>query len=359
MPTVITNVRVFDGLGLSQPVDLILERGVVGRSRTPAPSDEIVDAGGGVALPGLIDAHAHVDDEQQLHEYAQWGVTTVLDMGAPRLGKTLALKQATALPAVFSAGVSASGPDSSFIRDMGFPEDSAVPGPEHAQRFVSRRIAEGSDYIKILLDDPAFPGASPLAVETVHAIVASARSAGLLTIAHIVSGPTLATALQADVDIVTHTPLAGEIDKDLRDRIRASNATLVPTLGMMNGVIRAMADEAPLSYSAAEATVRAFHETDHTVLVGTDANTEDIPFNPTYGASVHEELMRLVDVGLTPAEALRGAGLAAARLFGLSDRGLLSEGLRADVVLLNANPLADISATRDIRGVWICGERVA
>src|SRR5436190_1886688 len=137
MSVVITNVRVFDGAGFSEPVELVFERGVVGRSRKATPSDEVVDAKGGFALPGLIDTHAHVDNEQQLREYAAWGVTTVLDMGAPRLGETLALKDAVALPTVCSAGVSASGPGSSFICDMGFPEDSAVMGPDDAQRFVS------------------------------------------------------------------------------------------------------------------------------------------------------------------------------------------------------------------------------
>jgi len=358
MPTVITNVRVFDGLVLSKPVDVVLEDGVVGHPRPPTSADEIVDAEGGVALPGLIDAHTHVENEQQLQEYARWGVTTVLDMGAPRLSKTLALKRARGLPAVFSSGVSASGPGSSFIQDMGFPEDSAVQGVDDAERFVALRIAEGSDYIKILIDDPDFPESSPLAVETVAAITGSARSAGLLTIAHIVSGPTLLTALQAGVDVVTHTVLAGEISGGLKDQIRTRKTAIVPTLGMMNGVIRAMADMAPLSYCAAEATVRAFYEAGNAVLVGTDANTESIPFNPTYGESVHEELGRLVDAGLTSAEALRGAGVAAARLFGLDDRGLLLPGMRADVLLIGGDPLADISATRDIRGVWLSGERV-
>ena len=66
----------------------------------------------------------------------------------------------------------------------------------------------------------------------------------------------------------------------------------------------------------------------------------------------------MVDAGLTPAEAVRGATSLAAAAFGLTDRGVIAPGRRADLVLVDGDPTRDISATRNIRGVWIGGGRV-
>jgi imidazolonepropionase-like amidohydrolase len=65
-----------------------------------------------------------------------------------------------------------------------------------------------------------------------------------------------------------------------------------------------------------------------------------------------------VGSGLTPAEALRGATSLAAGTFGLTDRGVIAPGRRADLVLVAGDPTQDIAATRNIRGVWIGGLRV-
>jgi imidazolonepropionase-like amidohydrolase len=77
-----------------------------------------------------------------------------------------------------------------------------------------------------------------------------------------------------------------------------------------------------------------------------------------HGESIHGELALLVAAGLTPAEALRAATSRAAELFGLDDRGAITPGLRADLLLVEGDPTTDISATRNIRHVWIAGQRI-
>ena len=66
-----------------------------------------------------------------------------------------------------------------------------------------------------------------------------------------------------------------------------------------------------------------------------------------------------MDSGLTPAEALRGATSLAAGTFGPDGPGSHRAGRRADLVLIDGDPTRDISATRNIRGVWIGGVRVS
>jgi imidazolonepropionase-like amidohydrolase len=72
---------------------------------------------------------------------------------------------------------------------------------------------------------------------------------------------------------------------------------------------------------------------------------------------MHLELALLVRGGLSPREALRSATATPARVFGLADRGRIVPGARADLLLVAGDPLTDITATRDVRGVWRAGVR--
>ena len=84
------------------------------------------------------------------------------------------------------------------------------------------------------------------------------------------------------------------------------------------------------------------------ILAGTDS---PVP-TQTFGASLHGELALLVDVGLTPFQALATATSVPARTFGLSDRGRISRGLPADLLLVDGDPTTDILATRRIVKAW-------
>jgi imidazolonepropionase-like amidohydrolase len=112
----------------------------------------------------------------------------------------------------------------------------------------------------------------------------------------------------------------------------------------------------PGAYAVSARGVGVLHAAGVPILAGTDANnTPGVPYQPAFGASLHDELALLVDAGLTTAAALRAATSLPAKHFGLSDRGAVEPGLRADLVLVDGDPLADISATRAIRQVWLAG----
>jgi imidazolonepropionase-like amidohydrolase len=100
-------------------------------------------------------------------------------------------------------------------------------------------------------------------------------------------------------------------------------------------------------------SVAALHKAGIDILVGTDSSFP-IPLlaGIAHGASVHYELQLLVRAGLTPLEALRAATSVPARRFGLSDRGLVKEGLRADLLLVEGDPTKDIKDTLSIKFVW-------
>lgn len=369
--TVITGVRIFDGEGVSGPSTVVIDGGVIADRRDAHPDDTVVDASGATLLPGLIDAHVHVDKREHLESAARWGVTTMLDMGSKDLGVLAALQHLPGLPTLQSAGHPANGPDSMFVTKMGMPAKSSVTGPDDAARFVAERVAEGSDYIKIIVEEPKMPGAKPLSTATIAAVVSAAHDAGRLTVAHIVSVTSLRSALDAHVDIVTHTALGGELDDAGRALIAENGTVIIPTLTMMQAVITAIGSgllirmvglvvpAARMRYRYADATVRTFRQAGSTVLVGTDSNDDrTAPAQVPHGESVHEELGRLVEAGLTPLQALQSATSKTADVFGLAERGRIRPGLRADLLLVDGDPTVDIAATRAVRAVWIGGAPV-
>lgn len=368
--TAITNARVLDGGSLSEPRTVVIEDGLISADGS-IENAAVVDAAGATLLPGLIDTHVHARTRAQLGAAVSAGVTTLIDLGSSDLELLRSLQHLPGLPTLKSSGRSASGPGSQFIEVMGMHASTGVTGPADAARFVAERQAEGSEYIKILIEDPKFPGAKPLSTETVAAITRAAHDAGFLVIAHVVSAFTLRSALDAGVDVVTHAALGSELDAETRALITRNGTTIIPTLGMMQGIVDtigsklmmkivgAIVPAARMKYRFAEATVRTFKEAGSIVLVGTDANDEHTaPYQLPFGVGVHEELARLVGAGLTPLEAIEGATSRAAEVFGLGDRGRIAPGLRADLLLVEGDPLEQITATRNITGVWIGGERV-
>jgi imidazolonepropionase-like amidohydrolase len=119
---------------------------------------------------------------------------------------------------------------------------------------------------------------------------------------------------------------------------------------------RAPASEArrPLIANARD-SVRRLHDAGVPILAGTDAPNR----NTVHGASLHEELAQLVDVGLTAQEALAAATSRPADAFGLRDRGRIAVGKRADLLLVEGDPTRDILDSRRILTVWKNGFRVA
>ncbi|WAL67726.1 amidohydrolase family protein [Amycolatopsis cynarae] len=351
----IENVRVFDGTGLTAPRSVHFDGGRI--TACPPPGARTVDGRGGTLLPGLIDTHVHVETRAALEECARWGVTTAFDMAAAHPGETLALRHLDGLTDLFSAGYPALAPDSGPIKTMGFPDDIAVSGIDAVEGFIASRVRDGVDYLKILVEDPELPDSNALAPETVTALVRSAHQHGLKVIAHATTGATYRVAVEAGTDIVTHTPMNAVLSADLARMVPVAS----PTLGMMRGMCRAFEGRSalPMDYENARESVRRLHEVGVTILAGTDANAN--PFGPLsrpYGETLHEELQLLVDAGLSPVEALRAATSTPVEVFGLPDRGVVDAGRRADLLLVDGDPTADIQATTRIRHVWIGGTQV-
>ncbi|WP_234407393.1 amidohydrolase family protein [Microterricola viridarii] len=372
--TMIVNVRLFDGTALTSSTTVGISDELITTVGGPPPGNTLegtVDGNGGVLLPGLIDAHVHVDDEDQLQAFLAHGITTVLDMANQKPEITRSLRELPGLPQVFGAGLPASAPGGAHTTKMGFPLGSAVKDGADARRFVAARVRDHADFIKIIVEDPRMPGTKALPADTIAALVQASHSAGLLTVAHAVTSTAVGLAAEAGVDVITHAPMNRSITPGEAVALAARGAALVPTLTMLRGtagiinarsmfrLLRRLNIAPPVHYENARQSVAVARAAGLAVAAGTDSNSEvGAPWHPRFGSSLHDELELLVDAGLSPAEAIAAATATPARIFGLTDRGAIAPGLRADLLLIRGDPTAEISAARTPAGIWIGGQRV-
>jgi len=346
----VTNVWRFDGQQLQPGATVVISGGRIGSDPAGA---EIVDGEGGVLLPGLIDAHVHLDGPGRLAELARYGVTTALDMAS--VPEETAARRGTPGQADFrSAGIPAIAPGSLHSHFPGVGQRGLVTGPGDARRFVADRVAEGADYVKIVVGSPFADHDQA----TVDALVAAAHEHGKLVVAHASAVAAVAKAQRAGADILTHAPLDAPLGADLVGWAAAAGQVVVPTLIMMERIVAQLAPPGA-AYANAQASVSALDQAGVPIVAGTDANA--MPGSPAsipHGESLHRELELLAEAGLSALDVLRAATEGPARYFGLADRGRIEPGLRADLVLIDGDPLADIRASRSIRRVWCDGIEV-
>ena len=365
----ITNVRVFDGNALTEERTVVIKNGVISDATTP---DTTVDGRHRTLLPGFFDCHVHLTSVTNLEQGTQWGVTTMLDMGSQSMALTDSLRQVKGVADIRGAGNVASAPGGLAITTMGYPASSAVTGPADASRFVADRVSEGANYIKVIVEDPDVRGSAVFDVATLAALVEAAHRAGLKTIAHVTSVAAFALAADAGIDVLTHAPLDADVDDTLAHSIATRGIVSVPTLiamrtvaGIAEMTARRRASGLDVDYAHASRTVSAFHRAGVSIMAGTDAYQSATPstnvrlqHGEVFGEALHEELGLLVEAGLTPVEALRAATVTPAAYFGLTDRGVIEAGRRADLLLVDGDPTRDIAATRAIQGVWVAGVQV-
>jgi len=343
-------VRVYRDGAFGDPEDVTIDGSTIGTDASGALDVE----SGGFLIPGLIDCHVHIVDAGTLGTFADYGVTTVLDMGNP-MALLAPLRGQPGVADLRAAGVVSTSPESAHAKRMHDEPSVLVRSPTEADAWVAARVEEGADYIKVVIDLPGFDQ------ETVNALVEAAHARGRKVVAHASRFDAVAMAQAAGVDILTHAPLDRPIDAAQAEALVAAGAIIVPTLAMMEGLVEGLkrAGIPGPAYEPARMSVANARSAGLPILAGTDANVAPFaPSTPPFGDSLHHELELLVEAGLSTAEALDDATSLPADHFDLADRGRIRPGLRADLVLLEDNPLVDISATRRIRGVWVAGQRV-
>jgi imidazolonepropionase-like amidohydrolase len=324
-----------------------------------------VPVDGKTIVPGLWDMHTHVTQVEWAPVYLGAGVTTVRDMGN-EFEFITSLRDAIASTRALGPRIVAAG-----LIDGGGPNAFGVyyaATPDEAKQAVAKYHDAGFQQIKIY---------SLVTPPIVEAITAEAHRLGLTVTGHIPNGMTIEQAAAAGMDHIAHLGIRGEAGSDdvkrtiafLRDHKTVIDPTQswnellghaagTPIAAFQPGVLkipaplnRVFANAGAAGIDAATARtrlerglriVKALHDAGVPVVVGTD---EGIP-----GHSVHREIELYVEAGLTPMEALQAATIVSARAMKMDgELGTIERGKRADLVVLNANPLDSISNIRSVR----------
>jgi len=324
-----------------------------------------VDGAGKTIVPGLWDMHTHVTQIEWAPVYLAAGVTTVRDMGN-EFEFITALRDAVASgraagPRLLLAGlVDGGGPNAFGV------EYAATP--EEAKRVVDKYRGAGFQQMKIY---------SLITPPIVEAICAEAHRLGMTVTGHVPTGMTIDQAAASGMDHVAHLAIRGEADADdvrrtiafLRERKTVIDPTQswnellghaagAPVAAFQPGIAkippplnRLFSNAGTAGIDAATARtrlerglriVKALFDAGVPVVAGTD---EGIP-----GHSVHREIELYVEAGLTPMQALQAATIVSARAMKLdAELGTIERGKRADLTVLDANPLDDIHNVRRVR----------
>jgi imidazolonepropionase-like amidohydrolase len=355
--TTITDVAVFDGHDLLPgrhdvriDGDRIAAVSPSGATGTPTES---IDGRGATLLPGLIDGHVHLSQPSDFASLLRGGVTSAADMATWPPEHLEELRAQAGRFDFRTPGAPLIGPAGPHSHMPGL-DRAVIDSPEAARREVASRVDQGVDYIKLVLEAPGRGGPEP---DAARAAVEAAHAAGLRVVAHASSVGAIDLAVEIRVDILTHAPIDGDVTDGVVARIVANQVTVVPTLIMM----RTTAERRSIlpAYAHAKRFVTDLHAAGATLVVGSDANSAPgAPAAVPHATGALDELELLVDAGLSPLEALRAATSTAAALFRWENRGIVRADARADLVLVDGDPTADIRATRSARGMWLAGHKV-
>jgi imidazolonepropionase-like amidohydrolase len=395
MAIVIKGCTLIDGTG-RDPIEngAIVIQGekitAVGRaSSVSLPRDvNVIDATGKTVLPGFIDCHSHViayeyDLEtrvttpmsltviktlQNMRVTLESGVTTLRDAGGADLGLKLAVEQGLVPgPRLFICIVPMTQTGGLFDLHMGSGANldmshmfgttrHFVGGVENLRQLSRELLLAGADVLKVSSTGSVFrgiPGIAPnpqYTVEEMAAVVYEAKAAGKRTMTHCEGGPGLRNALEAGIDTIEHGFYLTAEDVEL---MLEKKAYFVPTMNCNYGILKVVQRDpnAGIHEQSIEVakkiiadhkkSVQLAHEAGVKIAVGADA------FGWDQGDNLHE-LVLLVDAGLTPMEAIVACTKVGAELLGVENAlGTLTPGKMADLLVVDGDPLENISILRD------------
>lgn len=329
-----------------------------------------VSLAGKTLMPAIVDTHVHTSTtkpelETDLRQRAHFGVSAALSMGLDGTEAPFAQRAKTTpgMARLFLAGRGITAPEKGRTEVPYW-----ITTPEEGRTAVRENAAKKVDLIKIWVDDRdgQFPKLTP---PLYSAVIDEAHKQKLRVAAHIFSLDDAKGLLKAGIDIFAH----GIRDKDMDDEaialLKARPAfVLIPNMPDRGVVadyswlkghigdgdlqkIQAAATDRPAvaaTWGIQARNLKRMSDAGVKITVGTDGNT---PWAP------HVEMADMVAAGMTPAQVLISATRNGAELLRMQS-GTIEPGKTADLLVLDANPLTDITNTRKINAVYLRGAKV-
>jgi imidazolonepropionase-like amidohydrolase len=367
---------VWDGVAdRAAPGDVTVAAGAIVEPGTAADAITI-DVSGCTVLPGLIEGHGHLCFNAQADWRAVYdsdspasmllrmagaaqrmlraGITTVRDLGAPT-ALAIELRDAIRAGTVTGPALVVSGAPITTTGGHCYFMGGEADGVDGIRKAVRERARAGVDWIKVMatggnMTPRTNTFAPQYTVQELHACIEDAHRLGLRVTAHAHGIEGIRVAVEAHVDMIEHcsftTPAGIERDDALIGAIAEREIIVSPTVSVGYG---RWADD---GRKAARADVtRAMLDAGCRVLMSTDCGIPNVP---------HDALADGLDVlsemtGRPAVQLLKLATSRSAELLALSDRGRIAPGLRADLLVVAGDPLADIRDLKDVRHVVAAG----
>lgn len=396
--TVLPGVYVLDALGARGPVSVVvtgdaiaavLDGEVVPEGATP------LDVGGSWVVPGLVDPHVHLF----LSGTAAWvgdtlagalratvahGVTTVVDAGSPTAA--YALRDRVRAGELLGPDVYALGP---MVTTLGAHPCETTYDPDWctfvgtAEEAAAAAAARGeADGVKLAIADASFTPWPTPRIDPAHAALAAQVSGWV--VAHVDEDEDVAIALDAGVTQLAHPVFGGSLLDGTVSDVLLAGARVHTTLGAFAGVLELLDGTLPTEVAGGDARVSDAWEwvrehpesVDPAWIEGSEAwlaaaeasllalDAAGVPLMPAsdagylyvpHGLGLHLELERLAALGFEPEALIVAATSGNAAALGLSDRGAVIEGGRADLVVVGTDPRGDLSALASPAWVFLAG----
>ena len=376
-PTVVLRrANLVDGVrgAIATNATLVIRAGQIaqieGDGFSPPAGATVIDVGGRYVVPGLIDAHTHISSLANARRALESGVTTIRSASTSNY-QDVALRELVKQgvvpgPDVVAAGVFVT-PEmgETMLADARLGEFSGGVTSEAALRAVVRvNLDHRVNVIKTRGTERAgLPNTDPrkqtYTEQQLSWIVDEATKGGVPVMAHAHGDEGAYAAVKAGVRSIEH----GTYLSDSTLRLMQQRGTfLVPTYITVMDLTRPGGDydDPILTMRGAHMlprlgeTVQRAHRLGVKIVTGADTQ-----YGPESLSRISGEVMHLVELGLTPVEALRSATTVAAELLGLAGKtGAIQPGLEADLIVVERNPLQDVRALADVL-VVISNGRVA
>lgn len=355
---------------------------------TIPPGTKVVNHLNGYVMPGLIDCHIHItftgaadlglqrnDPEATLALRAahnakktlEAGFTTVRSLGS-KYDVDIQLRRAIADGLIVGPRIIASGRCIAITGGHGHEGGIEADGPWEVRKAVRTVLKAGADVVKVMatggvLTEGVEPGSPEFSLEELTAAATEAHRTGAKIATHAHGKTGIRNAVLAGIDTIEHGVY---LDEEIIQLMLERGTALVPTLsaplninlhGVAGGIPK-WAVEKSLKISEYHfQNFRKAYDAGLLIGLGTDAGT---PFN--YHGQNAQELELMVQAGMTPMAALKAGTSMAAKIIGMDDKlGQIAPGYLADLLLLEGNPLEDLSLFRDpskIKSVYLGGVEV-
>jgi imidazolonepropionase-like amidohydrolase len=388
--TILRAPRVFNGERLlDRPHEVHVEDGLITAvvpARDPG-GDVSAHFDGATILPGLVDAHVHLSFDASpdiaarvrsdapataalrsalnARRHLAAGITTVRDLGS-RDGIVVDIARAVGTPLLpVAPRILAAGQVLTITGGHGFFMGRELDGPEAFRQGARAEIKNGARTIKVMatggvITEQGTPGAAAMTPLELAAAVEEAHKAGLRVAAHAHGTEGIKNAIRAGVDTIEHVSY---LDDEAIELFLESEAWMVSTLIASERLMPHLDDPAMPAHvrdkirdhtSREAASLERAIEAGVRVAAGTDAGTG---YNPHGG--LPEQVALLGRHGMTPEQALTAATRDAARSIGVGQTsGWLEVGRRADLLVVDGNPLADLTALANVRALYLEGRAV-